>query len=81
MATAPAIEPTERSFPVLSDEQRARLKALGKTRPMKRGEVLVAIGTHSPPMFVVERGAIDVVRRNIYGAEPMVRVGPGQFTG
>src|SRR5262245_12506605 len=81
MATDPAVAQTERSFPVLTPEQLARLRPLAKTRAVKRGEILVPIGTHHPPMFVVERGAIEAVRRDFYGTGLLVRVAPGQFSG
>ena len=55
------------AFPRLGHEQRARLRALGETIPTKPGDVLFREGDDSYDFFVVESGAVAIVRG--YGSE------------
>jgi len=57
-------EPPDRNgaFPRLNDDQRARLLAAGEMRKVVRGEVLFKDGDDSYDFFVVESGAIAIVR-------------------
>jgi thioredoxin reductase (NADPH) len=57
-------EPPDRNgaFPRLNDEQRARLLAVGELRQVVPGEVLFKDGDDSYDFFVVESGAVAIVR-------------------
>ncbi len=62
-------EPPDRNgaFPRLDDDQRARLLAVGELRKVAPGEVLFQDGDDSYDFFVVESGAVAIVRG--YGTE------------
>ncbi len=57
-------EPPDRNgaFPRLDDDQRARLLAVGELRTVVPGEVLFKDGDDSYDFFVVESGAVAIVR-------------------
>jgi thioredoxin reductase (NADPH) len=57
-------EPPDRNgaFPRLDDAQRARLLAVGELRKVVQGEVLFKDGDDSYDFFVIESGAITIVR-------------------
>ena len=57
-------EPPDRNgaFPRLDDDQRARLLAVGELRKVVGGEVLFKDGDDSYDFFVVESGAVAIVR-------------------
>jgi thioredoxin reductase (NADPH) len=50
------------AFPRLSDEQRARLRKLGRVRSVEAGEVLFSAGDAGSDFFVVESGAVTIVQ-------------------
>jgi thioredoxin reductase (NADPH) len=58
------------AFPRLGDEHLARLRALGKTRPVSAGELLFRAGDDSADFFVVESGEVAIVQG--YGEENRV---------
>jgi thioredoxin reductase (NADPH) len=62
-------EPPDRNgaFPRLDDDQRARLLAVGELREVASGEVLFQEGDDRYDFFVVESGAVAIVRG--YGTE------------
>jgi len=76
-------EPADRNgaFPRLSEDQRARLRMLGRTRAVTPGEVLFREGDASYDFFVVESGAVTIVEG--YGQENRVVAvhGPHRFLG
>ena len=57
-------EPPDRNgaFPRLNDDQRARLLAVGELRKVVPGDVLFTDGDDSYDFFVVESGAVAIVR-------------------
>lgn len=65
-------EPVDRNgaFPRLTDEQRARLRAVGHTRAVSSGEILFRDGDPGYDFFVVESGAVAIVEG--YGRENRV---------
>ena len=65
-------EPPNRNgaFPRLDDSQRQRLRAAGELRPVAPGEVLFREGDEGYDFFVVESGAVAIVRG--YGSENRV---------
>ena len=58
------------AFPRLDDDQRERLRGLGRLREVEAGEVLFSAGDESSDFFVVESGAVAIVQG--YGAENRV---------
>ena len=76
-------EPPDRNgaFPRLDDDQRARLLAIGDVRQVASGELLFQEGDDSYDFFVVESGAVAIVRG--YGTENHVIAihGPHRFLG
>jgi thioredoxin reductase (NADPH) len=81
-ALVPTINsPKEAMFPKLTPAQVARIAAHGTVRPVAAGEVLIEVGDHAVPFFVVKEGRIEVVRP-LGGNETLVTTHePGQFTG
>src|SRR5215207_3734149 len=69
------------AFPRLDDDQRARLRSLGRVRTVEPGEVLFAAGDDGSDFFVVESGAVAIVQG--YGEENRVIAvhGPHRFLG
>ena len=71
----------ERTFPKLSPEQVARVATYGRTRRVRRDEVLIEAGDPSVPFFVVNAGEIEIVRPHA-GTEELVTLhSVGEFTG
>jgi thioredoxin reductase (NADPH) len=60
----------EGAFPRLDEDQRARLRKLGRVRTVDRSEVLFAAGAEASDFFVIESGAVAIVQG--YGAENRV---------
>jgi thioredoxin reductase (NADPH) len=59
-----------------------RLASHGTPRVVGAGEVLVELGDHDIPVFLVTSGELEVVRPGLTTQETLIRlVGPGQFTG
>jgi thioredoxin reductase (NADPH) len=87
MATTPqtgssASEPADRRlFPVLTPEQRLRASQYGHARSCDRGDVLLAVGTRTPSIFLVVSGKVDIVQPACDEERHVARLGPGQFTG
>ncbi|HVZ22102.1 MAG TPA: FAD-dependent oxidoreductase [Vicinamibacterales bacterium] len=78
------ITPQQRAlmFPTLTPEQIARVAAHGRRRVLRAGDVLIRPGDQSAPVFVVERGRLDVVRVSGSGEEQLVVAHEaGSFTG
>jgi thioredoxin reductase (NADPH) len=65
-------EPADRNgaFPRLDEDQRARLRAVGRTRAVESGEVLFREGEAADRFYVVESGAVAIVEG--YGRENRV---------
>jgi thioredoxin reductase (NADPH) len=64
------------AFPRLDDDQRARLRSLGRIRPVESGEILFSAGDQGSDFFVVESGAVAIVQG--YGEENRVIAVHGQ---
>ncbi len=78
---APLTQRPEHMFPKLTPEQSARIEAHGRVRPIEPGEVLITVGQHVVPFFVVKSGRIDIVRPGDSSEETVASHGPGEFTG
>ena len=68
-------------FPVLSDDQIAKLKPLAKERQTQAGEILYDQGDSDHGIFIVLEGSLEAL--NVAnGKETVIRVlEPGTFTG
>src|SRR5712692_3430533 len=71
----------DQMFPMLTPAQIARIAVHGRVRPVRRGEVLVEVGDHVVPFFVVTGGEVEIVRPSGTTEEPVAVHGPGHFTG
>jgi thioredoxin reductase (NADPH) len=71
----------DQMFPTLTPAQIARIAEHGHVRPVRRGEVLIEVGDHVVPFFVVTEGEVEIVRPSGATEEPVAVHGPGHFTG
>jgi thioredoxin reductase (NADPH) len=79
--TDSSVDQAHRLFPKLSAAQMDRLRRVGLARRVVKGEILVEMGTSSPPLFVVEHGALDIVRIDAGLEELITQIGQGRFSG
>jgi thioredoxin reductase (NADPH) len=68
-------------FPTLTPAQIARIASHGVTRAVTRAEVLIEGGETDVPFFVLQTGAIEVIRASGLGDLQVAVVRPAQFTG
>lgn len=68
-------------FPTLTLAQIARISGHGVTVRVARGDVLIESGQTNVPFFVVNSGAIEVVRPSEWADLLIAVLAPGQFTG
>jgi hypothetical protein len=78
-STAPSH--AERLLPTLTSAQMARIEARGRRRRITRGEILVELGDHDVPFFVVVSGEVQALRPTGATEILIVAHGPGQFSG
>src|SRR6266516_4206488 len=71
----------DRVFPALTSAQIARVVRHGRRRAMTPGEVLVEVGQHPVPFFVVLNGEVQVLRTSGGTEALFTTLGAGQFTG
>ena len=77
-----SVAPLAHVFPTLTDAHLTRMASLGKTRAVRRGDVLVPQGQHLAPFFVVRTGEVRIVRPAGGSGETLVAtLRNGQFTG
>jgi thioredoxin reductase (NADPH) len=77
----PSVQRREQMFPRLTEAQLGRISRIGELRSVRPGEILFEVGEQNTKFFVVIDAAIDVVRPVGDREEPVVRHGPGEFTG
>ncbi|MFZ0313813.1 MAG: FAD-dependent oxidoreductase [Candidatus Korobacteraceae bacterium] len=77
----PILEPGSEAFPLLTAAQIARLRPIGKIRPVQAGEILFEPGDTNVPFFVLLSGRLDIVQRCPTGERVVVTHVPGGFTG
>src|SRR5262249_17549314 len=69
-------------FPVLTEEELARLHRFGKPRRFADGDYVLKTGKVSPGIYAVLSGAIRVTGRDGHGHDmPVTEHGPGNFSG
>lgn len=72
---------SEQIFPTLNSAQIARVATHGRTRAVRRGEILVEQGDRAIPFFVVISGELEAVRPTGATETLITIVRAGQFTG
>jgi thioredoxin reductase (NADPH) len=75
------LDPRTQAFPILTGAQIDRIRPLGRVRPVHPGEILYEPGDPAVPFFVLLSGSMEAVQPTFEGERPVVRLGPGQFTG
>jgi thioredoxin reductase (NADPH) len=69
-------------LPALNEAEISRIERFAEHRKYRRGERLFAAGERAPGIFVVLKGTLTTSLHDGLGrVVPVVRVGPGQFTG
>lgn len=76
-----ALDALTQTFPTLTAAQISRVRAAGKVRHVKKGEILFEPGDTNVPFFVLLSGGMEIVQPDISGERPIVKHGPGAFTG
>ena len=71
----------EQIFPVLTSAQIGRIAAIGRTRAISNGEVLVEQGDGAIPVFVVVSGELEALRPTATTETLITVFRAGQFTG
>ena len=67
---------------MLSEAEISRIERFGEHRKYRRGERLFAAGERAPGIFAVLKGTLTMsLREGLGRVVPVVRHGPGQFTG
>ena len=79
--TVSALDSRTQTFPVLTDAQISRLRAIGKTRSVEVGDVLFQPGDTNIPFFVLLSGRMEIVQPGFHGERPITTHAPGEFTG
>jgi thioredoxin reductase (NADPH) len=78
---ANTMERAAQMFPQLTPAQIDRITNVGHRREVQAGEVLIEPGEQNTRFFLVLEGAIEIVHPVGALEEPIVVLGPGQFTG
>jgi thioredoxin reductase (NADPH) len=84
MASVPvpsALDARTQAFPVLTDSQIERIRALAKVRRVKAGEILFEPDDTSTPFFVLLSGSMEIVQPDLAGERAIAKHGAGEFTG
>ena len=71
----------DQAFPVLSDDQLARISRQGQRRQMQAGEILIEAGASVTHFYVVLSGAIEGVQLRDNGGVRVRTLRAGQFSG
>ena len=80
-AGVPETAERDGAFPRLDDDQRARLRNLGRLRTVEPGEVLSAAGDVGSDFFVIESGAVAIVQGLGQEDRVIVVIGQHRFLG
>ena len=68
-------------FPALAESEIDRLRAFGKIRQCRSGEILFEPNSSNISFFVILSGELEIVQPTNDGERPIVTHGPGHFTG
>jgi thioredoxin reductase (NADPH) len=75
------LERAAQMFPQLTPAQIDRIASVGRRSEVQAGELLFELGEQNTRFFVVLAGAIELVQPVGNHEEPIIVLGPGQFTG
>lgn len=84
MASVPvpsALDARTQSFPVLTEQQIQRIRALAKVRRVEKGEILFEPGDTNMSFFVLLSGSMEIVQPGLSGEQPVAQHEAGEFTG
>lgn len=81
MPVPSALDARTQAFPVLTAAQISRIRAGGKVRAVREGEILFEPGDTNVPFFVLLSGAMEIVQPGLKGESPVAKHEPGEFTG
>ena len=68
-------------FPVLTPAQIDRFRSCGRSRKVRRAEILFEPGDTNVPLFVLLSGGMEIMQPSLEGERPLTTHGPGAFTG
>jgi thioredoxin reductase (NADPH) len=76
-----ALDARTQAFPVLTPAQIDRIRPLGRSRKVHRGEILFEPNDTAVPFFVLLSGSMEILQPTLDGERPLVAHSPGNFTG
>jgi thioredoxin reductase (NADPH) len=76
-----ALDARTQAFPLLTAAQIERVRPLGRSRSVHRGESLFEPDDTAVPFFVLLSGQMEIVQPALDGERPVTSHGPGEFTG
>jgi thioredoxin reductase (NADPH) len=80
--TSPTMETRrDQMFPVLAEQDIARLRRFGDVERFPAGTVVVRAGERSPGLVFVLSGRLEISQNSIMGREVIIEHGPGNFLG
>src|SRR5438105_13298130 len=79
--TPSALDARTQAFPVLTPAQIDRIRLLGRTRNVQRGEILFEPNDTEVPFFVLLSGSMEIVQPSLDGERPIATHAAGEFTG
>lgn len=71
----------ERLDPLLTASQIERISGFGRTRAVRRGEILIEAGERCAAVYVILRGCVRILRGTGKEETTIRLAGPGEFTG
>jgi thioredoxin reductase (NADPH) len=81
-ATSTSASRREQMFPTLEPAEVDRLRRFGEVRSWPQGALIVRAGEHSPGMFVILSGQVEITQKGQVGERHEIVVhGPGNFMG
>jgi thioredoxin reductase (NADPH) len=76
-----ALDARTQAFPVLTPAQIDRIRPMGRSRSVHRGEILFEPNDTAVPFFVLLSGNMEIVQPTLDGERLVVAHTPGNFTG
>jgi len=76
-----ALDARTQAFPVLTAAQIDRIRPMGRSRSVHRGEILFEPNDTAVPFFVLLSGQMEIVQPTLDGERLLVAHSPGNFTG